>query len=80
MGLVMSLLSSRTYTSSLLLSVITLANSPFWLSGPHTTPKSSHHCLGASEREQVECSHCGSAVMNLTGIHEDVGLIPDLAQ
>ena len=25
-------------------------------------------------------SHCGSAVMNLTRIHEDVGSIPGLAQ
>ena len=25
-------------------------------------------------------SHCGSAVMNLTSIHEDSGLIPGLAQ
>ena len=25
-------------------------------------------------------SHCGSAVMNPTSIHEDVGLIPGLAQ
>ena len=25
-------------------------------------------------------SHCGSEVMNLTGIHEDVGLIPGLVQ
>ena len=25
-------------------------------------------------------SHCGSVVMNLTGIHEDAGLIPGLAQ
>ena len=25
-------------------------------------------------------SHCGSAEMNLTGIHEDVGSIPGLAQ
>ena len=24
--------------------------------------------------------HCGSAVMNLTGIHENVSLIPGLAQ
>ena len=30
------------------------------------------HLLGSS--------HCGSAVMSLTGIHEDVGLIPGLAQ
>ena len=25
-------------------------------------------------------SHCGSAVMNLTGIHKDAGLIPGLSQ
>ena len=25
-------------------------------------------------------SHCGSAVVNLTSIHEDTGLIPGLAQ
>ena len=25
-------------------------------------------------------SHCGLVVMNLTSIHEDVGLIPGLAQ
>ena len=25
-------------------------------------------------------SHCGSAVMNLTSIHENAGLIPGLAQ
>ena len=29
---------------------------------------------------QMRGSHCGSAVMNLTSIHEDTGLIPDLAQ
>ena len=27
-----------------------------------------------------ESSHCGSVVMNPTSIHEDVGLIPGLAQ
>ena len=31
------------------------------------------------ERE-FRSSHCGSAVTNLTGIHEDMGLIPGLAQ
>ena len=25
-------------------------------------------------------SHCGLPVMNLTSIHEDMGLIPDLVQ
>ena len=25
-------------------------------------------------------SHCGAAEVNLTSIHEDAGLVPDLAQ
>ena len=29
---------------------------------------------------QIGSSHCGEAVMNLTGIHEDAGWIPGLAQ
>ena len=29
---------------------------------------------------RTRSSHCGSAVKNPTGIHEDAGLIPDLAQ
>ena len=29
---------------------------------------------------KIGSSHCGSGVTNLTGIHEDVGLIPGLAQ
>ena len=28
----------------------------------------------------LESSHCGSAVMNPTSIHEDEGLVPGLAQ
>ena len=31
-------------------------------------------------RKQSRSSHCGSAVMNLTSIHEDAGSIPGLAQ
>ena len=30
--------------------------------------------------ENNNSSHCGSAVMNLTSIHEDMGLIPGLPQ
>ena len=33
-----------------------------------------------SERMTVVSSCCGSAVRNPTGIHEDAGLIPGLAQ
>ena len=35
-----------------------------------------------TDKENVimEGSRCGSVVTNLTGIHEDVGLIPGLAQ
>ena len=29
-------------------------------------------------KEEVGSSHCGSAEMNLTSIHEDTGLIPGL--
>ena len=42
-----------------------------------------HNTLGteADVRLQVfQSSRCGSAVMNLTSIHEDVGLIPGLDQ
>ena len=31
-------------------------------------------------KNQERSSHCGSAVMNLTRKHEDVGLIPGLTQ
>ena len=34
----------------------------------------------AELKEWVRSSHCGSAEMNLTIIHEDAGLIPGLAQ
>ena len=33
-----------------------------------------------SKNKKIVSSCCGSAVMNLTSIHEDAGLIPDLAQ
>ena len=32
------------------------------------------------KRSKTESSSCGSAETNLTGIHEDTGLIPGLAQ
>ena len=32
------------------------------------------------KKEEEENYYCGSAVMNLTSIHEDVGSIPVLAQ
>ena len=35
-------------------------------------PRSKHNRTGSS--------HCGAVEMNLTSIHEDVGLIPGLAQ
>ena len=35
---------------------------------------------GHSESEDRWGSHCGSVVMNLTGIHEDEGSIPGLTQ
>ena len=31
-------------------------------------------------KSRSRSSHCGSVVMNLTSIHEDVGLIPGLTQ
>ena len=41
------------------------------------------HCLAnelpiAREKGDLRSSHCGSAVMNPTSIHEDTGLIPGL--
>ena len=36
--------------------------------------------LLGSQNEKQKSSHCASAVMNLTSTHEDVGLIPGLAQ
>ena len=30
--------------------------------------------------EKIRSSHCGTAEMNLTSIHEDVGLIPVLTE
>ena len=33
-----------------------------------------------SKSPELESSHCGKVEMNLTGIHEDAGLIPGLAQ
>ena len=41
------------------------------------------HALSPSENDKVSMlgsSCCGSAVMNLTGIHEDLGSIPGPAQ
>ena len=35
---------------------------------------------GFSKKVNLGNSHCGSAVTNLTSIHEDAGSIPDLAQ
>ena len=32
------------------------------------------------ERDNLGSSHCGSAVMNPTSIHEDAGSIPDFTQ
>ena len=36
-------------------------------------------CLRTLEEVSLGSSHCGSAVTNLTRIHEDAGSIPDLA-
>ena len=36
--------------------------------------------LVQSEDIRKRSSHCGSAVMNLTSMHEDAGSIPGLAQ
>ena len=38
------------------------------------------HCSRHSEDEESRSARCGSVVMNPTSIHEDMGLIPDLAQ
>ena len=32
------------------------------------------------QESRLRSSHCGLGVMNLTGIHEDTGLLPGLAQ
>ena len=37
-------------------------------------------CCGRDKAKQNRSSHRGSLVRNLTSIHEDVGLIPGLAQ
>ena len=35
---------------------------------------------GKNGYKNKSCSHCGSMVKSPTGIHEDAGLIPGLAQ
>ena len=41
-----------------------------------------HNCalLQTTKMEFFQSCHCGSAEANLTSIHEDTALIPDLAQ
>ena len=34
----------------------------------------------SSHKTEMRSSHCGSLVMNLTGIHEDAGLTPGFTQ
>ena len=46
------------------------------------TPNTTFNCTSIKKKKKKKRGsfRCGSAVTNLTSIHEDVGLIPDLAQ
>ena len=47
----------------------------------HIFTKEDVSCYNIDPKEKVQrSSHCGSAVMNLASIHEDVDLIPCLTQ
>ena len=49
------------------------------LKSPITQPSVSQHKM-EFESDMGRSSHCGTAETNPTSIHEDAGLIPDLAQ